>query len=85
MTNPREPFPPQSAPHGTPHVASSGAPAASVEAGVPHPATGSASPNATELTKEQEPTVTGTLFLMAVFLMMIAGFWTMMYDMLIHR
>jgi len=51
----------------------------------PRPATGSASTEATELTKDQEPTVTGTLFLMAVFLMMIAGFWSMMYDMLIHR
>jgi len=66
-------------------MSSAAAPGAPVEPSGPLPATGSGSPQATELTKQQEPSVVGTLFLMAVFLMMIAGFWSMMYDMLIHR
>lgn len=78
MTNPSQPPAAQ-------QISSPAAPAAPVESSAPLPATGSASPQATELTKEQEPSVIGTLFLMAVFLMMIAGFWSMMYDMLIHR
>jgi hypothetical protein len=35
--------------------------------------------------KEEQPVVTGTLFLMIVFLMMIAGFWVLMYVMLLNR
>lgn len=36
-------------------------------------------------TPEAEPTTTGTLFLMMFFLMLIGGFWGMMYWMLLHR
>ena len=38
-----------------------------------------------ELTPEEEPVVTGTLFLMLLFLMMIFGFWAMMYLVMINR
>lgn len=49
------------------------------------PATGSPDPGETELTPEEEPVTTGTLFLMVVFLMMIFGFWAMMYTTLLER
>jgi hypothetical protein len=49
------------------------------------PATGSADPRETELTPEEEPVTTGTLFLMIVFLMLIFGFWALLYGMLLHR
>ena len=49
------------------------------------PATGSASRDATELPADEQPVVTGTLFLMMVFLMMVAGFWGIMYYTLLHR
>jgi hypothetical protein len=49
------------------------------------PATGSASPAATELPPDEQPVVTGTLFLMMIFLMMIAGFWGIMYYLLLNR
>ena len=51
----------------------------------PAPATGSASPAATELPPGEQPVVTGTLFLMMIFLMMIAGFWGIMYYLLLNR
>lgn len=51
----------------------------------PAPATGTADARLTELSAEEEPVTTGTLFLMLVFLMMIAGFWGLMYVTLLHR
>lgn len=38
-----------------------------------------------ELRPEEEPVVTGTLFLMLLFLMMIFGFWAMMYLIMLNR
>ncbi len=37
------------------------------------------------LPAEQEPVVTGTLFLTMIFLMMIFGFWALMYVTLLDR
>ncbi len=52
----------------------------------PHaPATGSADPADTELSKEEEPVTTGTLFLTMILLMLIFGFWIIMYVMLLDR
>lgn len=51
----------------------------------PTPATGSADPDETELRPGEEPKTTGTLFLMIVFLMMIFGFWALMYSLLLER
>lgn len=51
----------------------------------PAPGTGSADEEATELKPEEEPVVTGTLFLTLIFLMMIFGFWAMMYMTLLDR
>lgn len=49
------------------------------------PATGSTDPDDTELRPEEEPNTTGTLFLMIIFLMMIFGFWALMYTLLLNR
>lgn len=49
------------------------------------PSTGTDDPAQTDLDPETEPVVTGTLFLMVLFLMMIAGFWGIMYLTLLHR
>lgn len=38
-----------------------------------------------ELSDEDEPTTTGTLFIMIVFLMALAGMWGIMYFMLLGR
>lgn len=38
-----------------------------------------------ELPPEEEPVVTGTLFLMVILLMLIFGFWAMMYALLLER
>ncbi len=38
-----------------------------------------------ELPPEEEPVFTGTLFLMVVLLMLIFGFWVMMYATLLNR
>ena len=43
------------------------------------PATGSPSPVDTELTREEEPVVTGTLFLVMIILMIIGAVWVIMY------
>ncbi|HET9983922.1 MAG TPA: hypothetical protein VFQ38_10060 [Longimicrobiales bacterium] len=51
----------------------------------PAPATGTTDPRLTEMAAEEEPVTTGTLFLMLVFLMMIAGFWGLMYVTLLQR
>lgn len=49
------------------------------------PGTGSADPAQTELAPEEEPTTTGTLFLMIIFLMLIFGFWITLYITLLNR
>lgn len=49
------------------------------------PATGSPAPSQTELAPEEEPVVTGTLFLTLVILMIIAGFWVVIYQRLLTR
>ena len=38
-----------------------------------------------ELTPEEEPTTTGTLFIMILFLMALAGMWGIMYLTLLNR
>lgn len=49
------------------------------------PSTGSTDPEQTELMPEEEPVVTGTLFLTLILLMLIFGFWIMMYFLLLNR
>lgn len=49
------------------------------------PPTGSTDSHETELRPEEAPIVTGTLFLTLIFLMMIFGFWVMMYLVLLNR
>jgi hypothetical protein len=44
-----------------------------------------ASPDRTELDPDEEPTTTGTLFIMIFFLMALAGFWAIMYFTLLNR
>lgn len=48
-------------------------------------ATGSASREETELFQAEEPDVRGTLFLTGLLLMVIFGFWTMMFLVLLER
>ena len=43
------------------------------------PPTGSADPSKTELLPEEEPVVTGTLFLVMIILMIIGAVWVIMY------
>lgn len=43
------------------------------------PATGSNDPGKTELSREEEPIATGTLFLSMIILLIIAGTWVIMY------
>ena len=38
-----------------------------------------------ELSPEEEPVTTGTLFIMVLFLMALAGMWGIMYFTLLHR
>lgn len=49
------------------------------------PATGSDTSEDTELSPDEEPVTTGTLFLTLIFLMLIFGFWAMMYLILLDR
>ena len=49
------------------------------------PPTGSSQPSDTEMTPEEEPVVTGALFLSMVMLMLIAGAWIVMFWRLIER
>ena len=49
------------------------------------PATGSPSPPDTEIAPEEEPVVTGALFLSMVMLMLIAGAWVVMFLTLLDR
>lgn len=39
----------------------------------------------TELRPEEEPTTTGTLFIMVLFLMALGGMWAIMYITLLNR
>lgn len=48
-------------------------------------ATGSPFEDDTELTDEEEPIATGTLFLTVVLLMLIFGVWVTMYGFLLNR
>ncbi len=49
------------------------------------PATGSASPEETELRPEEEPNASGTLVLVMIMLVFIAGGWITVYLMLLER
>ncbi|HEX5831321.1 MAG TPA: hypothetical protein VFY16_10100, partial [Gemmatimonadaceae bacterium] len=49
------------------------------------PATGTADVRETELMPEEEPVTTGTLFLMVILLMIVAGFWVILYGRLLDR
>lgn len=48
-------------------------------------ASGSGDPSAGELRPEEEPNTTGTLFLTIILLMIIFGFWGLMYLTLLDR
>ena len=49
------------------------------------PATGSTSHRETEIAPEEEPVVTGALFLSMVMLILIAGAWAVMFLTLVER
>jgi hypothetical protein len=49
------------------------------------PATGSAEREHTELEPEDEPVVPGTLFFMILLLMIIGGYWVIMFGYLVNR
>jgi flagellar biogenesis protein FliO len=49
------------------------------------PATGSERPDHTELSPEEEPQATGTLFLVMIILMIIVAVWLIMYLRLLDR
>lgn len=49
------------------------------------PATGTTRPELTELSPEEEPSTPGTLFLSVILLMIIAGFWVIIYLRLLDR
>lgn len=49
------------------------------------PATGSDATGDTELAPEEEPTTTGTLFLVMIILMIIAAVWVIIYVRLLER
>lgn len=51
----------------------------------PRPPAESIDQQPAELAPDEEPTTTGTLFLMLIFLMLIFGFWAMMYMVLLNR
>ena len=42
-------------------------------------------PDPSELTPEEEPSTPGTLFLCVILLMIVAGFWVIIYLRLLHR
>lgn len=54
-------------------------------AGVPPGAAPDVDSPPEELAPEEEPTTTGTLFIMVLFLMALAGMWGIMYFMLLSR
>ena len=49
------------------------------------PGTGTTDPAFTELAPGEEPVATGTLFLTTIILMIIAGFWIIIYMRLLDR
>jgi hypothetical protein len=49
------------------------------------PVTGPVGPSQPELTPEEEPVVTGTLFLTMLILTVIGAVWIVMYSLLLHR
>ena len=49
------------------------------------PATGSSDPRDTELLTGEEPTTTGTLFLVMIILMIIVAVWVILYVRLLER
>jgi hypothetical protein len=49
------------------------------------PATGSDDPRDTELTPEEEPVTTGTLFLTFFLLVIIGAVWVTVYRLLLYR
>lgn len=49
------------------------------------PATGSTDPADTDLSPEEEPSTPGTLFLNIILLMIIGGFWIVIYRQLLAR
>jgi hypothetical protein len=49
------------------------------------PATGTSDRPATELSPEEEPVVTGTLFLTMIILMLIGAVWGVAYYLLVSR
>jgi hypothetical protein len=49
------------------------------------PSTGSSSRRETEIAREEEPVVTGALFLCMVMLVLIAGAWVVMFMTLMER
>ncbi len=51
----------------------------------PAPATAAVEPRQTELTPEEEPVVTGTLFLTMLILTVIGAVWIVVYSLLLHR
>jgi hypothetical protein len=51
----------------------------------PAPGTGSADPADTEMARQEEPSIPGTLFLTIVLLMIIAGVWIVMFLFLLAR
>jgi hypothetical protein len=51
----------------------------------PGPTTGSDDPDATELSPDEEPRATGTLFLVMIILMIIIAVWVIMYIRLLDR
>ena len=48
-------------------------------------AAGSSDPRDTELTPDEEPKATGTLFLVTIILMIIVAIWAIMYMRLLDR
>ena len=52
---------------------------------VPASGTGGNDPGATELAPEEEPVVTGTLFLTMIILMLIGAVWAVAYYLLVKR
>jgi len=51
----------------------------------PTPAIGAPDPGQTQLTPEEEPVVTGTLFLTMLILTVIGAVWIVVYSLLLHR
>jgi hypothetical protein len=49
------------------------------------PATDTTRPDPTELAPEEEPSTPGTLFLCLILLMLVAGFWVIIYVQLLGR